>query len=35
MVNELSVRNHLKICKSNIEKSANLHVEFWSQLSEE
>ncbi|EGR34809.1 PAS domain S-box family protein, putative [Ichthyophthirius multifiliis] len=35
MVNELSVQTHLKQCRTNIEKSANLHLEFWSQLSED
>ncbi|KAL4432303.1 hypothetical protein ABPG74_011062 [Tetrahymena malaccensis] len=35
MVNELSVQNHLKQCRQNVEKSANLHMEFWSQLSED
>ena len=35
MVNELSIQSHLKQCRINIEKSANLHLEFWSQLSEE
>lgn len=30
VVNELSIRNHLRTCKTHIEKSANLHVEFWS-----
>lgn len=35
MINELSVRNHVRACKKQIEKSANLHVEFWSQLKED
>jgi hypothetical protein len=35
MVNELSIQNHLTSCRANIERSANLHVEFWSQLSED
>ena len=35
MVNELSIQNNLSQCRLNIEKSANLHVEFWSQLSED
>ena len=35
MVNELSIQNNLMQCRTNIEKSANLHVEFWSQLSED
>ncbi|KAL4470963.1 hypothetical protein ABPG72_013550 [Tetrahymena utriculariae] len=35
MVNELSIQNHQDACRSSIEKSANLHVEFWSQLSED
>lgn len=29
MVNELSIQYHLNMCRANIERSANLHVEFW------
>ena len=35
VVNELSIRNHLRTCRMHIEKSSNLHVEFWSQLKED
>ena len=32
---ETSFQNHLRMCQANIEKSALLHMEFWSQLSED
>mmetsp|Transcript_18943 Transcript_18943/g.16338 ORF Transcript_18943/g.16338 Transcript_18943/m.16338 type:complete len:244 (+) Transcript_18943:1339-2070(+) len=35
VVSEIAFQNHLKSCQANIEKSALLHMEFWSQLSEE
>lgn len=35
VINELSIRTHLRNCKMYMEKSANLHVEFWSQLKED
>ncbi|KAL4506973.1 hypothetical protein ABPG72_001394 [Tetrahymena utriculariae] len=35
VVNELSVQNHERLCRVNIEKSTALHIEFWSQLSED
>ncbi|KRX02121.1 PAS domain [Pseudocohnilembus persalinus] len=34
-LNELSLQNHILQCRMNIERSSNLHVEFWSQLSED
>jgi len=35
VVSELAFKTHLMQCQSNIEKSAMLHMEFWSQLSED
>ena len=34
-VNELTTENNLREIRSSIEKSASLHIEFWSQLSED
>ena len=34
-MNELSINNNTKTIRSHIERSAVLHVEFWSQLSED
>ena len=35
VVSELSFQGHLRMCQANIEKAALLHMEFWSQLSED
>lgn len=35
VVSELAFKTHLLQCQANIEKSAMLHMEFWSQLSED
>jgi PAS domain S-box-containing protein len=35
VVSEIAFQNHLRQCQANIEKSALLHMEFWSQLSED
>ena len=35
VVSESVFQNHLRQCQVNIEKSAMLHMEFWSQLSED
>ena len=35
VVGSLAFENHLRQCQANIEKSALLHMEFWSQLSED
>ncbi|KRX05234.1 PAS domain [Pseudocohnilembus persalinus] len=34
-VNELSIQNYLQACRQNIEKSASMHTEFWSQLQDQ
>lgn len=34
-VNELTTENSLREIRASIEKSASLHIEFWSQLSED
>ena len=33
--NEISIQNNLKQYKLNIEKSSNLHLDFWSNLYED
>lgn len=35
MIDELTFQNLEKRLKTNIEKSASLHLEFWSLLSED
>lgn len=35
VVSELAYKNHFKSVQTNIEKMAMLHMEFWSQLSED
>jgi len=35
VVSEVAFQNHLKQLQANIEKSSLLHMEFWSQLSED
>ena len=35
IISENAFNNHLRLCQANIEKSALLHMEFWSQLSED
>ena len=35
IVSEMAFNNHLKECQLNIERCALLHMEFWSQLSED
>ena len=35
VVSEVAFQNHLRQLQANIEKSALLHMEFWSQLSED
>ena len=35
VVSEIAFQNHLRQLQANIEKSALLHMEFWSQLSED
>lgn len=35
IVSEIAFQNHFRQLQANIEKSATLHMEFWSQLSEE
>jgi PAS domain S-box-containing protein len=35
VVSEIAFQNHMRQCQANIEKSSILHMEFWSQLSED
>ena len=35
VVSEMAFKNHFKSVETNIEKIALLHMEFWSQLSED
>lgn len=35
LVNEIAFQSHFRMCQANIEKAALLHMEFWSQLSED
>lgn len=34
-INELTTENNLRSIRTSIEKSSSLHIEFWSQLSED
>ncbi len=34
-INELTTENNLRSIRTSIEKSSTLHIEFWSQLSED